>query len=155
MSSLAAACLRMTRLCGSALRAYPSYGPTTAASSAERRYAVPVISDTIAAATDRPASESYGRPLTMSRAPRFANPMPSCRYARVVSAILSVGKSAKQMEMSIAVMISSTLRTKRSTSNAPSALRNFIRLSEAKLHDELSKCVEPPRVRWRLSTLRR
>ena len=35
-SSLAAACLRMTRWWDSALRAKPSYGPTTPASSAER-----------------------------------------------------------------------------------------------------------------------
>ena len=35
--------------------------------------------------------------------------MPSCRKARVVAAIFSVGKSAKQMEMSIAVMISSVI----------------------------------------------
>ena len=34
--------------------------------------------------------------------------MPSWRYSRVVSPIGSVGKSAKQIEMSIAVMISST-----------------------------------------------
>jgi hypothetical protein len=30
--------------------------------------------------------------------------MPSCQYAVVVSVIFSVGKSAKQIEMSIAVM---------------------------------------------------
>ena len=41
-----------------ALRAYPSYGPTTAASSAERRYAAPVISEVMAAASCRPLSES-------------------------------------------------------------------------------------------------
>src|SRR4051812_22609841 len=64
--------------------------------------------------------------------------MPSCRYARVVSPILTVGKSAKQIEMSIAVMMNSTLRTNFSTSKPPSAVRNFIRLSEARLHDESS-----------------
>ncbi len=57
-ASLAAACLRMTRLWASALRAYPAYGPTTAAISAERLYDVPVISDVIAAASVRPPSES-------------------------------------------------------------------------------------------------
>ena len=36
-ASFAAACLRITRRCASLLRAYPSYGPTTPASSAERR----------------------------------------------------------------------------------------------------------------------
>src|SRR4029077_13137488 len=46
--------------------------------------------------------------------------------------------SAKQIEMSIAVMMNSTLRTNFSTSKPPSALRNFIRLSEARLHDESS-----------------
>ena len=56
--SLAAWCLRITRWCASALRAYPAYGPTTEASSAERRYEVPVISEVIAAAIPRPPSLS-------------------------------------------------------------------------------------------------
>src|SRR3954452_2194204 len=74
----------------------------------------------------------------MSRAPRLAYPIPSWRYLRVVSPIDSVGKSAKQIEMSIAVMISSTDLTNFSTSNALSPRRNFIRFSDARLHDELS-----------------
>src|ERR1043165_5446567 len=65
--------------------------------------------------------------------------MPSCRYARVVTPIFSVGKSAKQIEMSIAVMTSSTDLTNISVSKVLSARRNFIRLSEARLHDELSR----------------
>src|SRR3954451_25211219 len=65
--------------------------------------------------------------------------MPSCREARVVSAIGSVGKSAKQMEMSIAVMTSSTDFTKVFESNVPSLLRNFMRFSEARLHELLSR----------------
>src|ERR1044071_7786931 len=40
--------------------------------------------------------------------------------------------------MSIAVMMHSTLLTNLSTSKPPSALRNFIRLSDARLHDESS-----------------
>src|SRR5215475_8291060 len=64
--------------------------------------------------------------------------MPSCRKARVVSAIFSVGKSAKEMEMSIAVMTSSTTLMKLATSNVSSSRRNFIRLIEARLHEELS-----------------
>ena len=48
----------MTRVCALALRAYPSYGPTTPASSAERRYAVPVITEVIAAASERPPTLS-------------------------------------------------------------------------------------------------
>src|SRR4051795_11523547 len=64
--------------------------------------------------------------------------MPSCRYARVVSPIACVGKSAKQMEMSIAVMISSTAFANFGASNVSSSFRNFIKLSEARLHDELS-----------------
>src|SRR5689334_21381382 len=68
----------------------------------------------------------------------FAYPMPSWRYARVVTPIRSVGKSAKQIEMSIAVMMNSTLLTNFSTSKPPSALRNFIRFSEARLQDESS-----------------
>ena len=71
-SSFAAACLRMTRACAAALRAYPAYGPTTPASSAERRYDVPVISEVIAPASARPPSESYAWPEAISSAPRFA-----------------------------------------------------------------------------------
>src|SRR5918997_618588 len=66
--------------------------------------------------------------------------MPSWRNRRVVSAIGSVGKSAKQMEMSIAVMISSTAFWKRAPSNCPSSPRNFSRFSDARLQLELSRC---------------
>ena len=65
--------------------------------------------------------------------------MPSWRYARVVSAIFSVGKSAKQIEMSIAVMISSVIRWNFSTSKVSSWRRNFSRLMLARLQDELSR----------------
>src|ERR671929_439844 len=65
--------------------------------------------------------------------------MPSWRYARVVFPIGSVGKSAKQIEMSIAVMTSSTALTKFLESNVPSSLRNFIRFSDARLHELLSR----------------
>src|ERR1700710_268185 len=51
----------------------------------------------------------------------------------------SVGKSAKQIEMSIAVMISSTDFTKFLEANVPSSLRNFIRFREARLHELLSR----------------
>src|SRR3712207_7379473 len=64
--------------------------------------------------------------------------MPSWRYARVVSPMGSVGKSAKQMEMSIAVMMISTLLANFFASNVPSSRRNFMRLSEARLQEELS-----------------
>ena len=57
----------------------------------------------------------------------------------MVSAIASVGKSAKQIEMSIAVMISSTALAKATPSKVSSSLRNFSRFSEARLHDELSR----------------
>src|ERR687893_233085 len=67
--------------------------------------------------------------------------MPSWRNLRVVSAIGSVGKSAKQMEMSIAVMISSTAFWNRAPSNCPSSPRNFSRFSEARLQLELSRCM--------------
>src|SRR3954467_1799837 len=50
----------------------------------------------------------------------------------------SVGKSAKQIEMSIAVMTSSTTFAKVGASNVSSSLRNFSRLSEARLQEELS-----------------
>src|SRR6478672_2478806 len=52
--------------------------------------------------------------------------------------IASVGKSAKQMEMSIAVMTSSATFWKVTVSNVSSSLRNFSRLSDARLHEELS-----------------
>src|SRR5512141_426604 len=64
--------------------------------------------------------------------------MPSWRYLRVVSAIGSVGKSAKQIEMSIAVMISSTACWNSGASKVSSSLRNFSRFSDARLHEELS-----------------
>src|SRR4051794_35120595 len=53
--------------------------------------------------------------------------------------IASVGKSAKQMETSIAVMISSTALTNRALSNELSSFKNFIRLSDARLQDVLSR----------------
>src|SRR3954452_17265077 len=67
--------------------------------------------------------------------------MPRWRNRRVVSAIGSVGKSAKQMEMSIAVMISSTDFWNRAASNRPSTPRNVSRLSDARLQLELSRCM--------------
>ena len=56
-----------------------------------------------------------------------------------MSPIASVGKSAKQIEMSIAVMISSTAFANSGASKVSSSLRNFSRLSDARLHDELSR----------------
>src|SRR5450756_1781157 len=67
--------------------------------------------------------------------------MPSWRKARVVSLIASVGKSAKQIEMSIAVMTSSTAFSKVAASKVSSSRRNFIRFNEARLHEELSRCM--------------
>src|ERR687890_117524 len=64
--------------------------------------------------------------------------MPSWRYLRVVSPMGSVGKSAKQIEMSIAVMTSSTTLANVPPSKDPSSCRNLSRLSEARLHEELS-----------------
>src|SRR4051795_9805423 len=51
----------------------------------------------------------------------------------------AVGKSAKQIEMSMAVMTSSTDLTKVFESKVPSALRNFMRFSDARLHELLSR----------------
>src|ERR1700712_3661036 len=67
--------------------------------------------------------------------------MPSWRKARVVSAIVCVGKSAKQMGMSIPGMTNSTALAKVAASKTPSSDRNFIRFSEARLHEELSRCM--------------
>src|SRR6476469_7216706 len=64
--------------------------------------------------------------------------MPSWRYSRVVVPIDSVGKSAKQIEMSIAVMISSTAFWNSAASKVSSSLRNFRRLRLARLQEELS-----------------
>src|SRR4028119_2298754 len=64
--------------------------------------------------------------------------MPSWRKARVVSPIAAVGKSAKQSEMSIAVMMISTLLANLRASKVPSSRRNVIRFREARLQDELS-----------------
>src|SRR6185437_7453905 len=66
--------------------------------------------------------------------------MPSCLKALVVAPIVSVGKSAKQIETSIAVMTSSTVLANSSASNVRSARRNFIRLIDARLQLELSRC---------------
>src|SRR4051794_20927474 len=55
--------------------------------------------------------------------------------------IASVGKSAKQIEMSIAVMMNSTAFANSGASKVSSSFRNFIRLSDARLHDELSRCM--------------
>src|SRR3954466_9738951 len=67
--------------------------------------------------------------------------MPSWREARVVSPIACVGKSAKQIEMSIAVMTNSTALANVAASKVSSSLRNFSRLGEARLHEELSRCM--------------
>ena len=56
----------------------------------------------------------------------------------MVSPIASVGKSAKQIEMSIAVMISSTACSNFSASKVSSARRNFSRFRLARLQEELS-----------------
>src|SRR3984893_8637737 len=69
--------------------------------------------------------------------------MPSWRKARVVTAIFSVGKSAKEIEISVAIMISSVIFLKRSASKVSSSRRNLSRLMLARLQDELS--------RWRYS----
>src|SRR3954465_2576566 len=45
------------------------------------------------------------------------------------------------MEMSIAVMMNSTALANSGASKVSSSLRNFIRLSDARLHDELSRCM--------------
>ena len=65
--------------------------------------------------------------------------MPSWRYLRVVSPIASVGKSAKQIEMSIAVMTSSTTLANVAPSKVSSSLRNLSRLRLARLQLELSR----------------
>src|SRR5699024_663611 len=99
------------------------------------------MSEVIDAARARPPSESYAKPLAISKAPRFAYPIPNWRNALVVSPIACVGKSAKVMEMSIAVITNSTERSKRSASNVWSSLRNFSKFKLARLQLELSRCM--------------
>src|SRR5580693_6508393 len=65
--------------------------------------------------------------------------MPSWRKSLVVWPIFSVGKSAKVIEMSIAVMINSLTCANRSTSKVSSAERNLSRLMLARLQEELSR----------------
>src|SRR3954468_4328413 len=67
--------------------------------------------------------------------------MPSCRNLRVVSPIACVGKSAKQIETSIAAMTNSPALANVAASKGSSSLRNCSRLSEARLHEELSRCM--------------
>ncbi len=67
--------------------------------------------------------------------------MPSCRNFRVVSPIASVGKSAKLIEMSIAVMTNSTAFSNSSASKVRSSRRNFSKFNEARLQLELSRCM--------------
>ena len=65
--------------------------------------------------------------------------MPSWRYRRVVSPIASVGKSANEIEMSIAVMTNSTLLANLSASNVSFSFRKVIKFKLARLHEELSR----------------
>src|SRR5690348_5709740 len=56
------------------------------------------------------------------------------------SPIFSVGYEEFETRISCAVKTMSTACWKASTSNSPSALRNFMRLIEARLQAELSTC---------------
>src|SRR3954453_14655344 len=102
--------------------------------SADLRYARPVISAVIAAAYARPSSESYARPRAISRAPRFAYPSPSWRYAFAFRSICGVGYDELPTRISCARNITSTAWVNASTSSSPSSRRNFIRFSDARLH---------------------
>ena len=59
----------------------------------------------------------------------------------MVSPIFSVGKSAKQIEISIAVKMNSHDFANLWLSKVPSGFKNFRRFKLAKLHDELSRCM--------------
>src|ERR1700750_1691671 len=65
--------------------------------------------------------------------------MPSSREARGVEDIFSVGKSAKLIEMSCAVMISCVIFANRAASKVSSSRRNLSRLMLARLQEELSR----------------
>ena len=58
-----------------------------------------------------------------------------------MEAIASVGYPDRVTMMSIAVVVTSTACWKSSTRNVPSSSTNFMRLSEARLHAESSRCM--------------
>ena len=58
-----------------------------------------------------------------------------------MSPIFSVGKSAKQIEISIAVMTNSTTLAKVTASKLSSSFKNFIKFNDARLHEPLSRCM--------------
>src|SRR4051812_19223788 len=66
--------------------------------------------------------------------------MPSSRNRRAVSPELLVGATAGRAAVPCAVKMTSTAALKPSTSNEPSSFRNFMRLSDARLQAELSRC---------------
>src|SRR3954464_3215825 len=106
--------------------------------SADLRYARPVISAVIAAAYARPSSESYARPRAISRAPRFAYPSPSWRYAFAFFSISGVGYDELPTRISCARKTTSHACSNASTSSSPSSRRNLSRFSEARLQAESS-----------------
>src|SRR3954447_5045964 len=67
--------------------------------------------------------------------------MPSWRKSRALRPISSVGYEDGETTISWASSTMSTVCWKRSTSNVPSARRNFMRLSDARLHAESSTCM--------------
>src|SRR3954452_12540768 len=66
--------------------------------------------------------------------------MPSSRNRRAFSPMLLVGESALPTRISWAVKMTSTAALKPATSKDPSSFRNFMRLSDARLQAELSRC---------------
>src|SRR3954452_488878 len=67
--------------------------------------------------------------------------MPSWRKSRAFLPISSVGYEDGETTISWARITTSTACSNDSTSNVPSARRNFIRFSEARLHAESSTCM--------------
>src|SRR6267142_2318089 len=96
------------------------------------------MSAVIAAAYARPSSESYASPRAIRSAPRFAYPRPSCRYAFAFFSISGVGYDELPTRISCARNTTSHACSNASTSSSPSSRRNFMRLSDARLHAESS-----------------
>src|SRR5512132_3231639 len=67
--------------------------------------------------------------------------MPSSRNAWALAAISGVGYDELSIKMSWARITMSTARRNDSVSNPPSSRRYFSRLSDARLHAELSRCI--------------
>src|SRR5438128_9966573 len=73
-------------------------------------------------------------PCRISTVPKLAYPSPSVRNSKLFSAIERLGNEAMSTLISSTIVQRRTAWRKFSSSNCPSAEKNWARLSEAKLH---------------------